>query len=167
MPGVQINQLPRAMTLVGNEAFPFQDQDDGIIAGQTKQISANVLAAALAAVSGALQAGKSISPVSLAGGLTSDWSPTGLNTGISVLRAASVASAPYSLDGIVAPATSQFLILINTNPAGGILTLVDETASASLPANRFALAGAANIGILWKGSAFLWYDTVSQRWRYI
>lgn len=103
-----------------------------------------------------------ISPSALASGSTHDWNPTGLSSA-SVIRVLSD-NANSALTGIAAVTGGTELLVINLGPTG-TLTLVYEDAN-STAGNRILTASGTNSVLQVGGSARLWYDDISQRWRH-
>jgi len=170
MPGVQINELSELGLLDGTESFPLQQSGmiQPPIPGETRRITSQDLAVALASLGGGALSPSQIITRSLPAGLTSNWNPAGFTLGISIIRVTSAGGAAYQIDGLQAPIAPKFVLIVNANDINpGTLGIKDASTSVSSPANQILTPGNATVGILWRGSALLWYDPVSSKWRYI
>lgn len=101
--------------------------------------------------------GSVISPSQLVAN-TDNWSPTGLSTA-GVIRVD--LSADHNLTGIVAPASTQRILLVNIS--AHTLTLKHDATSTA--ANRFYLPGDVDMALSADTAVVLWYDPTSLRWR--
>jgi hypothetical protein len=149
-----IGQLPQAAALTGTEKVPL-DQN-----GQTVQTTAQ----ALAGIIGGLNPQSSIAPAAI-GALQHDWNPPGLATASIILVSSGNVAA--SLDGIVAPTSKKFLLLLNANTAEADISIVNATGSGSAAQNQFLVQHGANIGLGYQGGLWLWYDTAAAKWRVV
>jgi hypothetical protein len=68
-----------------------------------------------------------------------------------------------TITGLAAPASGGRLLLL-INVGASTITLAHQSAS-SVAGNRFLFEGGANLALPASASAFLWYDTTSDRWR--
>lgn len=102
-----------------------------------------------------------ISPTALAGN-TDDWNPTGLDTA-AVIRVSSSAGA-VNLTGITATAGNSMVLLCNVDTTDTITLVHDATSTA---ANRFLCPNNANLALRPRGSVWIFYDSVSSRWRVV
>ena len=104
-----------------------------------------------------------ISPAALAAAVD-NYSPTDLATA-NVLRL-DPGGASRNITGIAAQAHGKLLLICNIATANEDLVLKHQDASSSA-ANRIIGANVADVTIREGGSALLWYDATSGRWRVV
>ena len=92
-----------------------------------------------------------------------NYTPTDLNAA-GIVRVSSDAARDITgiFAGVADRRAGRFLKLYNVGAF--TITLKDESAS-SLAANRFSCSGSADFSLVEAGSANLWYDNTSTRWR--
>lgn len=100
-----------------------------------------------------------ITPTALSA-TTDNWNPTGLSTARIIRAEASVASR--DLTGITAQASGTMLTIFNVG-AGTNVVLKHATGSSS--ANQILTPNGVDVTISPSGSASLWYDGTSSKWR--
>lgn len=88
-----------------------------------------------------------------------DYTPTDLSTA-GIIRLSS--DAARAITGLSGGKQGRFIRLYNVGAF--TITLNDED-SSSVAANRFTCPGSSNFAIQEAGSADLWYDGTSSRWR--
>lgn len=91
---------------------------------------------------------------------TSDWAPTGITTARMIRAEASGASR--DLTGIAAQASGTMLTIFNV---GSGTNVVLKHATGSSAANQILTPNGADLTISPSGSASLWYDGTSSKWR--
>jgi hypothetical protein len=100
-----------------------------------------------------------ISPAQLTAN-TDNWNPTGIGSA-SVIRLSTDASR--NITGIVAQNDGTRILLCNVGAQNAVL-VHDLTSTA---ANRFLCPGSANFTLNANDAVYIWYDTVSNRWRVV
>jgi hypothetical protein len=101
-----------------------------------------------------------ISPSALSAGNNNDYNPTSLSSS-SVLRLTAASGA--ILTGLAGGALGRMVLLINVDTVDSITISHADTASTA--ANRFFCPSAVSVVLPIHGSAMLWYDSTSSRWR--
>ncbi len=102
-----------------------------------------------------------ISPATLGIGNNNDYTTTGLSTA-NVVRA-TPAGTGSTFTGIVGGVSGRVLTIVNIGTIDNVSLAHDSGSSTA--ANRFFLPNAATLAILPHGSATIWYDSASSRWR--
>lgn len=102
-----------------------------------------------------------ISPAALGAGNNVDYAPAGFSTAATIR--ATVNGAGSTITGIAAGSSGRRVTIFNIAGAAN-LTLTNEDAT-SVAANRLLTPNAAALLIRPQGSAVLWYDSASVRWR--
>ncbi len=101
-----------------------------------------------------------ISPTTLGGAGTDNWTPTGIQTA-SVIRA--TPGGAINLSGIIAPVPPRGKLMILTNlDVTNAITL--KHLSTSVAANQFSCPNGADASLRALSTVFLWYDVTAAKW---
>lgn len=140
--------------------------DSATIAASTITLSGNVASTGTVSAAALINGGATnitgvISPAEITSD-QNDYNPTDLSTA-SVVRLSS--DAARAITGLAAPSTGRVMHLFNVGDHN--ITLRIENASSSAN-NRFAINAVTSSFIINNGySVTLWYDTASDRWRFL